>query len=838
MPFWQSLISWMQRLPSEKRSSGFARAGTMDAPTHVDDELTPRGRKRSESTSTKRDPWKAMKAMLAAVYVYATVCATVWELWRRSVETQHGGTPPPEAVDVIPAPVVERKAEPVPEVTAGPSELQGSMLHASWKWAAPGGANMVGDQRLRATISALAPGDLKVNGASMGWTEIFQFVFDDGTKIAAHDCHLRSQNTLKEPPGVKQVKLVAGEALVFHCGTHIEVHWSIALLQVASGAEVLRTRFYFHGLSETNRVSLNRLAYITLLTLRVETCVKESAMDTWWQLDSSSGDALAGPAMDCFRVGGTVDGSPAVNPQRGLWAAVEHPRASSTFTNSSMELWLSSPRARTPYFTSLGAFRGGDQGRREALFLLRRHFNTYLDTVKVASNNRNLHYATWYDMRRTPCIDSSPLGYPACSAARSLNEKNVLERLQTIHRELGLRGTKLDGFMLSDGWDDAKSMWQVDPKNFPQGFQRVTQAVEERSVSLGVWLSPWGGFGEGGKRRLVFGRSLGLEAYNKSPSTLRLSGPKYYTWFRNMTRELAFKTRARMFKFDGIGTGLGASGAGRFARDIDQLMQLVEELRADTESLGSRPLQALVTTGSWPSPFWLLTADAVGRDGPDLGRKGAGSPRQQWITFRDAMMFETVVKQGPFFPLAGVSTGGIVWSRAEEPGAYLNSYELEDFTSEVRSYFLMGTSMEELQIQPDLLTSAHWDVLSEAANISQQYVQVLRDSHWIGGDPSKGEAYGYASYACPPCSGLVSWRNPQAAKQNVSFTLRRALALPKAWLHGSASVLWGLRPLWPGKEKLRLPMARDTVGLDEQLEVEMQALQFQTWHVRKDPAKV
>ena len=136
--------------------------------------------------------------------------------------------------------------------------------------------------------------------------------------------------------------------------------------------------------------------------------------------------------------------------------------------------------------------------------------------------------------------------------------------------------------------------------------------------------------------------------------------------------------------------------------------------------------------------------DFVWRGGPDLGRKGVGSPRQQWITFRDSMVHD-LSRRAQLFPLSSLSVGGIVWSRAEEPGAYLNSFDMEGFAQEVQSFFLSGVMHQDLQIQPALLAPAYWDILGSYINISTKYADVLRDSHWMGGDPSQGEAWSVQS---------------------------------------------------------------------------------------------
>merc|ERR1712048_763067 len=142
----------------------------------------------------------------------------------------------------------------------------------------------------------------------------------------------------------------------------------------------------------------------------------------------------------------------------------------------------------------------------------------------------------------------------------------------------------------------------------------------------------------------------------------------------------------------------------------------------------------------------------------------------------------------------------------------------------VRSFFMTGAALQDLHVQPELLTSAHWDVIADAANMSRHHASVLKDSHWIGGNPGKGEAYGYAAFACPPCAGLMTWRNPSAGPQNVSFSLRRALALPKDWPGGSRDGLWSVRQLW--RPESLGNSGWEKVALEETLTLQLKGLEF------------
>ena len=399
----------------------------------------------------------------------------------------------------------------------------------------------------------------------------------------------------------------------------------------------------------------------------------------------------------------------------------------------------------TPYFASAGITGPIGVTAEESIFLLRRHFHAYLQQVRASPPRSFLHFTTWYDLRRHPCVDSSPLGLPHCSAAQALNELHVSQRLEEIVQELSERGVTLSGAVLDDGWDDAGIPWHVNRDNFPGGLGSLAKVASTKGVALGVWMSPWGGFGEGGKRRVKIGASMGFEFQGEVPNLLRFSGSRYFEWFYNATFRL-LNSGITFFKFDGIGTGVKASSAGEYSRDVDNLLFLIQELRMQKQ------VRISAVTGSWPSPWWLCSVDSIWRGGPDLGRKGAGSPRQQWITFRDSMVFE-VLKRARLFPLSSLSLGGLVWSRAEEPGAYLNSFDLQDFAEEVQG--LVFTMHQELQIQPSLLAPASWDTLAWQVNISRKHSAVLPDAHWLGGDPARGEAP-MITFQCRCCAASVA----------------------------------------------------------------------------------
>jgi hypothetical protein len=116
---------------------------------------------------------------------------------------------------------------------------------------------------------------------------------------------------------------------------------------------------------------------------------------------------------------------------------------------------------------------------------------------------------------------------------------------------------------------------------------------------------------------------------------------------------------------------------------------------------------------------------------------------------------------------------GIIFARFQKG---LDSDPGNDFRNEVRSYFGTGTQLQELYITPSLLTQANWDDLAEAANWSRTNANVLKDTHWVGGDPGWLEVYGWASWT--PRKGILVLRNPSDKAQSITLRLADAFELP------------------------------------------------------------
>jgi hypothetical protein len=388
---------------------------------------------------------------------------------------------------------------------------------------------------------------------------------------------------------------------------------------------------------------------------------------------------------------------------------------------------------------------------------LRRDFLTYLERRRAHPYRPFLHYNSWYHLN---------IGRPD----NHMTEAECLETIEHFGRELiRKRGATLDAFVWDDGWDDFNSLWGFH-QDFPDGFKNLQEAGAEYGAAQGVWMSPWGGYGGPKQKRIAHGVSQG---YETNQNGFSMAGPKYRAAYRDVCLKMMRDHGVVFFKFDGMGSGGGSGASGELADDVDAVLNLTRELRAEDPDVFIS-----ATVGTWASPFWTLYADSIWRQGGDTGFHGPGNGRQQWITYRDMHCYRCIVQWGPLYPLNSLMLHGPCVGERANP-ARMDRDE-KSVADEIWTFFGSGTNLQELYISPHLLTQAMWDELAAAANWSRANSDVLVDTHWIGGDPGLGEVYGWASWQ--PRGGVVILRNPSKKLGIYEMELGRDLELPDSFL--------------------------------------------------------
>ncbi|NBV55653.1 MAG: hypothetical protein EBR70_03565 [Verrucomicrobia bacterium] len=375
---------------------------------------------------------------------------------------------------------------------------------------------------------------------------------------------------------------------------------------------------------------------------------------------------------------------------------------------------------------------------------VRRSFLRYVERERARPSSPFLHYNCWYD-----------LGF-------GVDEPKMLEVVQAFDTELvKKRGVPVLSYLVDDGWDQpAKGLWVEHPRKFPGGFPATKAKMAAFGANLGIWISPLGGYG-GDKERTAHAQKMGLIPPD---AKLDLSYPKYRQWFVDRCRELMRTGGVNSFKWDRAGDGVSPH--------FMALLDVARQLRRDNPAVFIN-----VTVGTWPSPFWLNHVDSTWRmHSADVGWTGKGDDREKWLTFRDGYCHKMFVQAAPLYPLNSAMHHGVVHGRAfqgDKVGKAGN-----DLKNEVRSYFANGASLQELYLTPSMMTATAWDHVAASAKWAHAHADVLRDAHWVGGDPLKLEPYGYAAWN--PRQATLMLRNPDDQPRTIELDADEVFDLPRA----------------------------------------------------------
>ena len=556
---------------------------------------------------------------------------------------------------------------------------------------------------------------------AIGKSSLFSLLVGDKT-ITSNDFTLIGLTTISDITGdesaLKYADKLSGKKLsadLEDSKLGLKVHWEASLLNEGN---YVRQVFTFNAADSV------KISKITLV-----------------QLPSSIG----------IKKEGTVDGSPLVHSN--MFFSLEHPMSQTLANKSSVSIYL--PRLN-PVYNSAPLTVSSVWGI-TPVGQLRRGFLYYVERERAIPYRQFLHYNSWFDIS----WDDS-----------KLNDSVCLDRIKAFKDSLiDKRHVKLKAFLFDDGWDDTKTLWQFNA-GFPNGFTNIAKAAKEANSTLGVWISPWGGYDEHKKQRLAYGAKQ-TPPFETNENGFSLTGPNYYKRFRGVTTSFIKDYNISIFKFDGVGAGNGASGASiTYQKDIEAFLKLITELRTDKPDL-----YLSLTVGTWPSVYWLKYGDAIWRAGEDTGLGGEGPKRQQWITYKDGQAYENIVKRAPLYPLNSIMYHGICIADRGLPGTL--EMDNKNISDEIWAFFGSGTSLQELYVDPHKLNSVDWDCIRDASNWSKAHAKQLADTHWVGGNPLKGEVYGYAGWADK--NGVLSLRNPTAHTQTFIIHTRQVLDIPTSY---------------------------------------------------------
>lgn len=158
--------------------------------------------------------------------------------------------------------------------------------------------------------------------------------------------------------------------------------------------------------------------------------------------------------------------------------------------------------------------------------------------------------------------------------------------------------------------------------------------------------------------------------------------------------------------------------------------------------------------------------------------------REQWITYRDRLVYQNFVQNSPICPINTLMTHGVFLSTH---GAVSKTMDYDGIVREMRCAFGCGSGMVELYTDYECLNNISdpkgksnlWKEISDLIDWQAKNADVLPDIHWVGGNPWDGSAaniYGWASWNGEKATFTL--RNPGTGTQTLTTTLRKVFDIP------------------------------------------------------------
>ncbi len=404
---------------------------------------------------------------------------------------------------------------------------------------------------------------------------------------------------------------------------------------------------------------------------------------------------------------------------------------------------------------------------------IKHHFMEYVEQIAVTPARPYTLYNSWYDLRAADYPRPVPDEYV-------MNEENVFRIIDLIKENMmDKHDIRLDAFVLDDGWDVYESDWQLREEQFPNGMKPIADKLKETDTDLGIWFGPTGGY-SARMKRINWMKEHGYEAVNNeyryNAAYLCLAGKKYSDLFRKRAVDFVEDDDVRYFKWDGIQFSCSAPDHGHPVGVYSRravMESVVEKCEAVRENHPDVYLN--ITSGTWLSPWWTKYASQIWMDGGDYGWADlpSYSRRDAAITYRDFVLYDDFKQKELWFPISHLMTHGIIKGNLQMLGG--TDEPLDKFTDNAMLYVARGVSMYELYISPTILNNEEWEAISQSLKWARENFETLSTTHMIGGNPTKGEPYGYVHFNGD--EGIVALRNPYVDKNSISVALSRNYGL-------------------------------------------------------------
>ena len=399
---------------------------------------------------------------------------------------------------------------------------------------------------------------------------------------------------------------------------------------------------------------------------------------------------------------------------------------------------------------------------------VKRAFFEYVDTFRDDITPR-FNYNNWFE------------------TMGKANEASVKGDFALIHEaEKAYSLPKISSYVVDDCWNDYKAkFWSFPKRTFPEGLANIANQCKDMDSSLGMWISPRGGYTNYKKFAKKISRAK--NGYiNPFSEDICVASTKYIELLGDFIVEKTNEYRLNYWKLDGFAlrpcrdashdhmTG-GKDDMYLVTDMLFKWVKLLEKIRNSGEY--GQKLWINLTCYINPSPWWLQWANSIWlQNSDDIGFSQTADEESQLdeeITYRDARYFDFLCRRNIQLPSKAIYNHEPIYSK----GAGVD-YTDEEFEKYLYWNAARGSALNDLHLSAGYMNENKWKSLSKVMNFQKDNFEILKNTSFIGGDPEENNVYGFVSWS-ENGEGIIALRNPDGEKALLTLTLNKLMGTPE-----------------------------------------------------------
>lgn len=401
-------------------------------------------------------------------------------------------------------------------------------------------------------------------------------------------------------------------------------------------------------------------------------------------------------------------------------------------------------------------------------------FYEYIETIATPTEFRQ-QFNSWYDNMK------------------NITAENIKSSFFEVEKGFTQHGVNpLDSYVVDDGWINYNSFWDFDrnPSKFPNELYDSSLQVQQFGSNFGLWLGPRGGYGtEGIIANWIQNAGLGSKN-EQSGGDINISDARYLNKLgQDIFLGYQDKFDINYWKLDGMllnpSTQAGehhviGSPFYTISETYERWTDIFEDMRAERNEEG-QGLWLNMTSYANPSPWHVQWVNSVWMQ--NTGDSGfnynfGATDQEAMLTYRDGDYYDFFNENQWQLPNKYFYNHDPVYAKTAHsaPGG---KHPIKYTDEELREHLYMlgtrGTAFWEYYYSPSMFDDDKWDINAEAANWIEDNFDILQKSKMFGGDPEKGDVYGYSCWNGN--EGIVSIRNPKDVEQTYTLTYDRLVGV-------------------------------------------------------------